>query len=87
MRAALSQRNMTKKSENKLDIEKTLARLDEIASLMAEPKTTVDESLVLLKEASLLASRCAEDIKNAELEVRECRARFDEAFSDGEDIK
>ena len=58
-------------SEKKRTVEEKLDRLEEIAGLMENPETSLDEAIELYKEAALLAKECHQTLQTAKLTVQE----------------
>ena len=52
-----------------LNFEEALAKLDEIVSQLEDGELTLEQSLSLFEQGQMLAGRCADLLKNAELKV------------------
>ncbi len=57
------------KSENNVQFEAQLARLDQIVKQMESGQTALDEMLTLFEEGTGLVKSCSEILKNAEQKV------------------
>ncbi len=59
-----------KKTEEKFDIEKSLARLEEINNELAKSGTTLSDSMKLYKEGVELAEKCRVNLEGVEKELQ-----------------
>ncbi|MDR1002230.1 MAG: exodeoxyribonuclease VII small subunit [Oscillospiraceae bacterium] len=57
----------------KLEFDKSIARLEEIARLLEQGQVPLEESLKLYEEGSKLAAYCADSLKKAELKITEMK--------------
>jgi exodeoxyribonuclease VII small subunit len=65
---------MTQNDSENLNFEEALARLDEIVGKLEEGELTLEESLSLFEQGQMLAVRCTDLLKNAELKVESLTA-------------
>ena len=54
-----------------LSFEQALTRLDEIVKLLEDPKTGLDASISLYKEANELSKYCSDILDNAKQQIKE----------------
>ncbi len=54
----------------KLDLEKAMVRLEEIADLLESGEKSLEESLELFQEATELAEFCSQSLQNAETKLK-----------------
>jgi len=70
----MSENSDVKKSSSKksksFDIEKALARLDEINMELSKSGTSLKDSLALYKEGVELAEKCKENLEGVEKEIQ-----------------
>ena len=59
---------MNKKNDN-LDFEKSLNRLEEIANLLENENTPLEDSILLFEEGIQLKNICDEKLNNAKLKI------------------
>ncbi|GAB4297947.1 MAG: exodeoxyribonuclease VII small subunit [Ignavibacteriaceae bacterium] len=71
---------MTKKT-SKDSFEFKIKRLEEIASLLENEETGIEEAIKLFEEGVSLSKECIETLKNAELKITELRNQIDEVSS------
>jgi exodeoxyribonuclease VII small subunit len=57
-----------------LNFEEALAKLDEIVSQLEEGELTLEKSLALFEQGQMLAGRCTDLLKDAELKVESLTA-------------
>ena len=60
---------MAEKKEKDFDIDEGLAKLEEINSRLAGREITLNESIALYKEGTLLAAKCLEHLQGVEKEL------------------
>ncbi|MCR5544524.1 MAG: exodeoxyribonuclease VII small subunit [Eubacterium sp.] len=58
------------KAKEEFDIEKALARLEEINESLSKSGTSLQESLALYKEGVELADKCKENLEGVEKEIK-----------------
>ena len=58
------------KTSEEFDIEKALARLEEINESLSKSGTSLQESLALYKEGVELADKCKENLEGVEKEIK-----------------
>ena len=58
------------KAKEEFDIEKALARLEEINESLSKSGTPLQESLALYKEGVELADKCKENLEGVEKEIK-----------------
>ena len=58
------------KAKEEFDIEKALARLEEINEALSKSGTSLQESLALYKEGVELADKCKENLEGVEKEIK-----------------
>lgn len=57
------------KKNDKLDFEKSLNRLEEIANLLENENTPLEDSILLFEEGIQLKNICDEKLNNAKLKI------------------
>lgn len=57
--------------KGELSIEQSIARIEEIVTLLGDSSVTLDDSLRLYTEGMTLSQRCMEEIKTAEQVVEQ----------------
>lgn len=69
------------KNTSKDSFEFKIKRLEEIASLLENEETGIEEAIKLFEEGVSLSKECIETLKNAELKITELRNQIDEVSS------
>ncbi|MBR6402867.1 MAG: exodeoxyribonuclease VII small subunit [Eubacterium sp.] len=70
MSEATGAKKSSAKTKKSFDIEKALARLDEINTELSKSGTSLKDSLALYKEGVELAEKCKENLEGVEKEIQ-----------------
>ena len=65
-----------------MDLEKSLARLQEISDLLESGEAGLEDSIKLYEEGIKLSENCYKVLRNAELKVTELKKNFDNNLQD-----
>lgn len=68
--------------EKNISFEKSIMRLKEISELLENQEISIDDSIKLYEEGVLLAKKCYDLLKKAELKITELKVQLEDEISE-----